>query len=160
MGTGKTTFSEAFITAMTRLSETDASLPYGCVFLVEQMVKADDMFHELNSLLPGKVAVWTSDHDVRCKKPTKVLDPDRPRFHVDDLQRHPVAIVTHKFFKGKNRKKAKTLIRDGVKLSRALTIVDEQQEDVTVYDVTTAVANAVLEAVQQNGPGRRRCDET
>jgi hypothetical protein len=88
MGTGKTSFTLAFITALVR-SASEA--PLGCVFLVEQMAKADEMYRELSPLLPGKVAVWTTDHNVTCSKPTKVLNP-AARFHVDDLEARAVAI--------------------------------------------------------------------
>src|SRR5271166_5411714 len=70
MGAGKTTFALAFITALVRLTEH-----HGCVFLVEQMTKADEIFRELSALLPEKVAIWTTDHDVTNKTPTKVLSP-------------------------------------------------------------------------------------
>jgi hypothetical protein len=87
MGAGKTTFTLAFITALVRLREHDPDAPRGCVFVVEQMTKADEMYRELSCLLPKQVAVWTTDHDVNCKTPSKVLKP-AARFHVDDLEKH------------------------------------------------------------------------
>jgi hypothetical protein len=62
MGTGKTTFTTAFIVAMVRLSDENPQSPYGCLFLTDQIVKAEAMYRELAALLPGKVAIWTSDH--------------------------------------------------------------------------------------------------
>src|SRR5262245_55578444 len=41
MGTGKTTFTVAFITALVRLTESERAAPQGCLFLVEQRAKAD-----------------------------------------------------------------------------------------------------------------------
>jgi hypothetical protein len=110
MGAGKTTFTLAFITALVRLREHDQNMPCGCVFVVEQMTRADEMYRELSRLLPGKVAVWSTDHDVNCKTPTKVLNP-AARSHVDDLEKHDVAIVTHAFYKGKRGPKAARLAR-------------------------------------------------
>jgi len=150
MGTGKTTFAIAFLVALTRLAETDKHLPYGGVFLADQMTKADDVFRELNGLLPGKVAVWTSDHDVKCAKPEKVHKP-AARFHVEDLRNYPVAVVTHAFYKGPRGEKARRVIRNGEPTSRTLTIIDEQphDKDVAVYDVTFAQAASLREALQE-----------
>jgi hypothetical protein len=148
MGTGKTSFSVAFIVAMTRLAETNPELPFGCVFLVEQRTKADEMYCDLNELLPGKVAVWTSDHDVKCSKPTKVIKPSA-RFDVEDLQRYPVVVATHAFYKGVRSRKVKYVTRGGDHQSpRALTVIDEQSNDVLVYDVTHAQAAKALDVVQ------------
>jgi hypothetical protein len=97
MGTGKTSFTVAFITALVRLADSNPDMPKGCVFLVEQIPKAEDMFVDLSKLLPGKVAVWTRDHDVNCSTPLKVI-PSK-KFSVDDLENYPVAIVTHAFYR-------------------------------------------------------------
>jgi hypothetical protein len=45
-------------------------------------------YRELSALLPGKVAVWTTDHDLHCKSPTKVQSPAAARFPVA-LHRQP-----------------------------------------------------------------------
>jgi hypothetical protein len=151
MGAGKTTFTLAFITALVRIGQHDPEAPRGCVFVVEQMTKADEMYRELDVLLPREVAVWTTDHDVNCKTPTKVLNP-AARFHVDDLEKHEVAIVTHAFYKGKRGPKARSVLDgNGNAIPRALTIIDEQTDDVAVFDVTLSGAAQVLEAVQQDG---------
>jgi hypothetical protein len=150
MGAGKTTFTLAFITALVRLGEGDPGAPRGCVFLVEQMTKADEMFRELSALLPGQVAVWSTDHDVNCNKPKKVLNP-AARFHIDGLEKHEVAIVTHAFYKGKRGAKARNVLdRNGNAVPRALTIIDEQTDDVAVFDVTLSGAAQVLVAVQKD----------
>ena len=73
VGSGKTSFSLALMVAVTKVAEADPTAPYGCLFLVDQMDKADQMYRDLEKLMPGKVAVWTTDHDVKCKHPTKVL---------------------------------------------------------------------------------------
>jgi hypothetical protein len=150
MGAGKTTFTLAFITALVRLGERNPEAPRGCVFVVEQITKADEMFRELSALLPGKVAVWSTDHDVHCKTPKKVLNP-AARFQVDDLQHHQVAIVTHAFYKDKRGPKARNVSdTNGNSIMRALTIIDEQTDDVAVFDVTLSGAAQVLEGVQQD----------
>jgi hypothetical protein len=150
MGAGKTTFAPAFITALVRLREHHPYAPFGCAFVVEQRTKADEMYREFSALLPGKVAVWSTDHDVNCKTPTKVLKP-AARFHVDDLENHEVAIVTHAFYKGKRGPKARNVLdAKGDAILRALIIVDEQTDDVAVFDVTLSGAAQVLVAVQKD----------
>jgi hypothetical protein len=149
MGTGKTSFTVAFIAALVRLTEADPQAQYDCVFVVEQMAKADEMFQALTALIPGKVAVWTTDHNVTCVKPTKVLNLSA-RFHVDDLQHHAVAVVTHSFFKGPRGHKARNVIHGDVSVPRALTVIDEQPDDVDIFDVTVDGATLVLKAVKRD----------
>lgn len=149
MGSGKTTFSIAFMVAVTRLADTTPELSSGCVLLVDQMTKAEKMFGELNALLPGQVAVWTTDHDVKCTEPTRVVNPTR-RFAVEELCDYPVVIVTHKFYKGARGSKAK---RYG-NVERALTIIDEQlSEEIKYFETSHAQAAEVLErALQHEAP--------
>jgi hypothetical protein len=149
MGAGKTTFTLAFITAFVRLRKQDPDTPCGCVFLVEQMTKADEMYCELSALLPGKVAVWSTDHDANCNTPTKVHKP-AARFHVHDLENHEVVIATHAFYKGKRGPKTRSVVVNGEAVPRALTIIDEQSEDVSIFQATLSGATDVLEAVQQD----------
>jgi hypothetical protein len=161
MGTGKTSFAIAFIAALVRLGECSPDapqcspdVPRGCVFLVEQKIKADEMYRDLSAMLPGKVAVWTTDHDAACApKDPKVLKP-AARFHVDDLERYPVAIATHAFYKGARGRKARNVAHCGECSPRALTLIDEQTEDVKIFDVTLAGATAVLDAVQKAEQGK------
>jgi hypothetical protein len=149
MGAGKTTFSQAFMLALVRLSDKDASLPFGCVFVVEQIRKAEQMFVELNELLPGKVAVWTADHDTDRKTWTRLPNPTA-RFRVDDLKKYPIAIVTHAFFRGRRGQKSREIERQGAVSSRALTIIDEKPSDVTVYDIELSAAVRARELVQMD----------
>ena len=59
-GAGKTTFSLAFIAALTRYAEDHPEDAYGAVFLTDRDERADEVYRELDALLPGdKVAVWT-----------------------------------------------------------------------------------------------------
>ena len=108
------------------------------------------MFGTLNTLLPGKVAVWSTDHDPKCTKPTKVFREDRPRFSKDDLQRYPVAVVTNKFFAGKGGHKARQVRRGDRLEPRSLTVMDEQIDEVTLFEVELSSAERVRELVQQD----------
>jgi hypothetical protein len=110
------------------------------------MEKADDMYRELDKLLPGKVAVWTTDHDVSCKAPTKVMTP-AATFSKDDLQNYPVAVVTHAFFSGKGSHNARQVLHQGRLRRRAFTVIDERIDEVIVYDVAYSAAEKVREFV-------------
>lgn len=137
-GAGKTSFSCAFIAAFTRYAEVHADCPYGAVYVVDQISRANEVFKELDALLPGKVAVWYTDHP-----------SDRA-----GLKFFPVAVCTHNFFVDVNGHHARNVdrYRDGRFRQRALTMVDEQPEDVKTYEVTVAEAHAVREALNENYP--------
>jgi hypothetical protein len=105
------------------------------------------LYVTLNALLPGKVAVWTTDHDKGCKKPTKVFNPTA-RFSKDDLKDYAVAIVTHKMFGGKQGHKARQALQEGQLRPRVLTVVDEQPDEVVVYEVDMAAAERGRELVK------------
>ena len=138
--------------ALVRLSETDPTVPYGCLFVVDQKTKADQMYRELNAMLPGKVAVWTGDHDKKKRRPeaeTKVADP-AARFFVDQLKQHAVAIVTHNFYASARKHKAKTVSYQGDLIPRALTLVDESPSEVETPSVFHSQVVKVREAIQND----------
>jgi hypothetical protein len=107
-GRGKTTLAKAFMTAVVRTNAEP--WPLGCVLLVHFVETAQQAFDELHALLPGRVAIWTREHD-----------KDRPtnggraqRFSVDDLERHPIVVVTHEFYKGIRGYKARRFGQNGI----------------------------------------------
>ena len=148
MGTGKTTFTIAFIMALVELGKRIPQMPQGCVYLTDQIVKADEMYRQLNHFLPGRVAIWTSDHDPDCAEPKKVLKP-AARFHKDDLKAYPVAIATHALFKTVSADQVRIFLRDGQPAYRALTLVDEQMDDVTVFETSLAQTAKVIELLRE-----------
>jgi hypothetical protein len=91
--------------AVVRSASVDPTKPYGCLFVVDQIKKADDIWRQIEELLPSEVAVWTSDHDVGCTKPDKVIAVKR--YYVDDLEHHGIAIVTQAFLRGPRGDKAR-----------------------------------------------------
>jgi hypothetical protein len=145
-GGGKTSFSHAFVIAFTRYADNRPDAPYGAVFVVDQMEKADEVFCELSRLLPGKVAIWTTDHDLHRKEPKKVKEP-AAQFMRDELQRYPVIVVTHKFYLGSRGHLARTVVHNGVSGVRALTVVDEKPDEAPMIEITLAEAQAVREAL-------------
>ena len=152
-GGGKTSFSVALIAALVRLTEGGQQGPMGCLFLTDQRERADDTYRELVKLLPGKVAIWTSDHDPRCKKQEKVKDP-AARYAVDELERYPAVVTTHSFFKGPRGLKARQMLHQGCIHSRALTIVDERPNEVIVFEAVLSQAEQVREHIQADEQNR------
>jgi hypothetical protein len=148
MGTGKTTFAMCFMAAITQLAEDNPRMPFGCVLLVDQIVKADDRFRELSQLLPDKVAIWTGDHDPDCRQPARLMTP-AARFYLDQLPQYPVIVVTHAFYKGERGEKARYVLRNYEKLARAFTVVDEQMDDVPNYDVVLWEAERVWDKIKR-----------
>jgi hypothetical protein len=142
-GTGKTSHAIALMAATVRTADKDEpSKPYGCLFVVDQIKKADQMYQQINDLLPGRVAVWTVDHDPASTKVTQVSVPHNRRFHVEQLEQHAIAVVTQAFLRGPRGDKAKHVLRGGRSVPRALTIFDEQTKEVEVYDIKQSDAMA------------------
>jgi hypothetical protein len=139
-GAGKTSFAYSFAVALTRYAENNPNAASGVVFLVERRDKADNVYSDLEALLPGKVRVWTSDHDIASKKQEKVVTP-AIKGRREDLASYPIAIVTHSFYLDRNGHLAKTFVRNGKVSSRVLTIVDEQPKAETP-SVTLTLAEA------------------
>ena len=55
-GAGKTSFAWAFIVAMTCYAEKYPEAPQGCVFVTDRIQRADEVYRDLETALPGKVA--------------------------------------------------------------------------------------------------------
>ncbi len=146
-GTGKTSHAIALMLAVVRNVNVDPTKPCGCLFVVDQIMKADDMWRQLDGLSPGDVAVWTSDHDVNCTKPEKVKPAKQ--YHVDDLEDHAIAIVTQAFLRGPRGDKARWVDQGGHTVPRALTIFDEQTKEVEVYAVQVGDVFKVKEAIER-----------
>jgi hypothetical protein len=155
-GSGKTSFSYALIAAVTRYAEQHPEAAYGCVFVADQRERADEVYRDLNALLPDKVRMWTTDHDPKCKNPEKVKNP-AARFERDALQHRPVAVVTHESYLGPKGYKSRNVVRDGrfLHYPRALTIVDEQPKEVETFDVSLAEAESVRDALRDTHPETR-----
>jgi len=153
-GGGKTSFSYALMMAVTRLADEDANAPYGCIFVVDQIAKADEVYRELNVLMPGEVAVWTTDHDRDCKPESrKKVHAPAALFKQDELRCYPIVVVTHAFYNGPKGNKAHQMVRNGRHSSgRALVIVDERPEEVEIYETTLKEAQGLREALDQLRP--------
>jgi hypothetical protein len=150
-GGGKTSFSYALVAAVTRYADGRPDAPYGSVFIVDQIEKADKVFRDLNVLLPGKVAIWTKDHDAKCKRPEKIEKP-AAQFMAEELRHYPVIVVTHKFYLGTRGHHACNVVRQGFLGQRALTVVDERPDEAPSLDIMLSEAQAVREQLIQTHP--------
>ena len=154
-GGGKTSYSYALMLALMKYAQQTPGAPYGCVFVVDQIPKADEAFIELHALAPGKVAVWTTEHDPRCKNRTRVPHP-AAEFTKDQLRHHPIIVVTHAFYNGKDGNKSHIFVRDKhVQSGRALTVVDERPEEVEHYEITLTEAQGIREKLEAKRPDIR-----
>ena len=128
-GAGKTSFSLAFIVAMTRYAEKHPHAAYGAVFVTDRNERADEVYRELDALLPGgKVAVWTKEHDAIFKR--------------EALQLRSVAVVNNQFYFNKNGHHARNVRHPNQRLlERALTIVDERPNQVDTYEIILSDAH-------------------
>jgi hypothetical protein len=138
-GGGKTSFAYALVAAVTRYAEHRPEAPYGSVFVVGEIEKADQVYRDLNDLLPGKVAVWTTDHDRGGKEPEKIKEPAK-RFDRNELRHFPVIVVTHNFYLKTNGHYARDVMRNGVSGVRALTLVDEKPDEAPMIEVELSEA--------------------
>jgi hypothetical protein len=94
-GSGKTTHAEVAALAIARLG--------GAVLLVvNQIDKADQVYRELAALLPGKVAVWTREHDTAQKveaSKRKLDDGPAATFTQDELINYPTQSSRQRWLK-------------------------------------------------------------
>jgi hypothetical protein len=137
-GAGKTSFACAFIVAMIRFAEKHPEAPCGCVFVTDRIKRADEVYHDLEASLPGKVAVWTSEH--------------KDLFSREVLRQYPVIVVTGQFYLGPNGHLAHSVNSRNDFQKRALTIVDERPEEVTAYEILLSEAQKVREALIETHP--------
>ena len=102
--------------------------------------------------MPGKVAVWTMEHDRGCKKRTKVPHP-AAKFIKDELRHYPIIVVTHFFYNRTNGHKAHLVVRNKRFYSgRALSIVDERPEEVLIFETTLKEAQKIREKLEEKRP--------
>ena len=115
---GKTSFSYALIASGHAGGGRRKILaPFGCVFVVDQIERADTAYRELSEYLPAKWLCWTSEHDfVGAKEWPKLAALGKTpaaRFDKAALRHYSVAVVTHKLFLGNNGYHAVDVVRDG-----------------------------------------------
>jgi hypothetical protein len=143
-GSGKSTAAKVFIAGVTRVTE-DHRYPTGCALLVHHVETAAKAFAELSTLLPGKVAVWSSEHD--ANSPIVIR---QPRFTVDELEEYPVVVVTHEFYRGVRGERARSFCRNGLTLPRFVTFVDEKVNEVETYTLVLSQVQRVIEHVERD----------
>jgi hypothetical protein len=149
-GSGKTTFSYAFAIALSRCAGEHPDAPYGAVFVVDTVKKANTVFRDLIKHLPGMVAIWTTDHDASSNKEPQFLDEaPAAKFKRKDLPNFPVIVVTHKSYLGSQGHYARDVVRNGINGVRTLTVVDEKPEEVPIVQIELSEAQKALERLMQ-----------
>lgn len=148
-GMGKSTLAKAFMVALVKASEDHrrddgGRWPLGAVLLVHHVETAQRAYDELNALLPGRVAVFSREHD-NARPPYAGGRTDR--FDVDDLQTYPLLVVTHEFYKGIRGEAARSYTCDGLTFPRVLTFIDEKVNEVELYDVPLSEITKVHEFI-------------
>lgn len=125
---------------MTRYAEEHPHAAYGAVFVTDRSERADEVYRELDALLPeDKVAVWTREHG--------------HLFTREALRLHPVAIVNNQFYFDKNGHHARNVTNLKQHLGeRALTIVDERPKQVDTYEIILSDAQKARETFLQTHP--------
>jgi hypothetical protein len=146
-GSGKSSFSFALLMAMTRYADRHPEAPHGAVMLVNEIEKAEKVYQELGALLPGRVRVWTGDHDRNCTKRTKLIEEPATKCTQPELRYWSVAIVTHSFYLDVNGHHARTVVRNGIESERALTVVDERPDEAPAIEIAQHEAQEVREAL-------------
>jgi hypothetical protein len=140
-GAGKTTFSVAFIVALTRYTAEHPEASYGAVFLTDRDERADEIYRELVTLLPGDVAIWTGSHSHLFKR--------------EALRQYPVAVVNNQFYFAKNGGHASGVNNRGHYQGRALTIIDERPQKVDTYEILLSEAEKIREALMEIHPNTK-----
>ena len=142
-GSGKSTLAKAFAIALTRMTEKTTH-PLGGVFLVHHIATAETVYQELSTLLPGKVAVFSTKHDA-----------DNPQsqsysslFSVRDLDKRPVLVVTHDFYMGIRGDYARHYTKGDLRFPRVVTFIDERANEIAVYDLDPLGLEGVLKYIQ------------
>jgi hypothetical protein len=152
-GGGKTTFSHAFVIAFTRYAEKHPDALYGAVFVVDTVKKANIVYSDLNKHLPGKVAIWTTDHDASSNKEPQFLDEEpAAKYRRKDLPNYPVIVVTHKAYLGPQGHYARDVVRNDANGVRALTVVDEKPEEVPVVQIELSEALKAVKDLMDKYP--------
>jgi hypothetical protein len=144
-GSGKSTLAKAFAVALARKTRAGPH-PFGSVFVVQHIATAHAVFVELKNLLtPDSVAVFTTKHDA-----SQPFAGYSETFWVNELERHPIIVVTHEFYMGIRGEQARWYTRDGVTFSRVLTFIDERANEIAVYDMDPVALEGVLKFVQRD----------
>jgi hypothetical protein len=97
---------------------------------------------ELEARAPAK-SRCVAPHQIKRALSTTASGPS-PSAYPD----YPVAIVTHALFQSGGSENGTLVHRCGEKIPRALTLADEQMEDVNIFDVQLSAAEDLRERIQ------------
>ncbi|MGA9751152.1 MAG: DEAD/DEAH box helicase family protein [Acidobacteriota bacterium] len=150
-GGGKTTAAFAFAVALVRAGGS-------VLFLANTRRECDEAYRTLEPLLPGKVAIRTTDHDQQkldelgpeYVEATKARDDGYTPaafFYRSQLGDYPALVGTHSSYKRNESELLK--LANGER--RALILVDERPDDIDVADFTLADFEQIHELCRKRG---------
>ena len=128
-GLGKSSYSNAMACAI-------ASCGGGVLICCEHMESVDQRYRDLDKLMPGHVACYSTDHK-KGNKPTKVLKP-AAQFDKRDLAKYPVIVTTHEGLKHDGARVFKDwLPGEDAKwpVPRDLIVIDEMVKEIRQYAI-------------------------
>jgi hypothetical protein len=128
-GLGKSSYSNAIAGAI-------ASCGGGVLICCEQMETVDQRYRDLDKLMPGRVACYSTDHK-KGNKPTKVLNP-AAQFDKCELARYPLVVTTHEGLKRDDARAFKDWLpgeRAKWPVPRDLIVIDEMVKEITQYAI-------------------------
>src|SRR5262249_15071695 len=110
----------------------------GVMFVVDQIRKADELYHDLSKLLPHKCAVWTTDHDAERIRDAgdqcKVKNP-AARYNKRDLKHYAVIVITHRSFQTSPWLRLWNPGETQEPIPRELKIIDERIDEYQAVDI-------------------------
>jgi hypothetical protein len=148
-GLGKSSYSNAMACAI-------ASCGGGVLICCEQMEGVDQRYRDLERLMTGRVACYSTDH-MKGNKPTKVLKP-AAQFTKEELANCPVIVTTHEGMKRDDARAFKDWLPNAdLKLPapRDLVIVDEMVKEIQQYAIDLQAvegAKAAVEVMKTDAP--------
>jgi hypothetical protein len=100
------------------------------------METVDQRYRDLDKLMPGRVACYSTDHK-KGNKPTKVLNP-AAQFDKCELARYPLVVTTHEGLKRDDARAFKDWLpgeRAKWPVPRDLIVIDEMVKEITQYAI-------------------------
>ena len=143
-GLGKSSYSNAMASAI-------ASVGGGVLICCEQMESVDQRYRDLEKLMPGRVACYSTDHK-KGTKPTKVLKP-AAQFTKEELANYPVIVTTHVGLKRDDARAFKDWLPNADlkwPMPRDLVIVDEMVKEIQQYAIDLQAVEGAKAAVESN----------
>ena len=136
-GSSKTTSAVAFAVAGYN------SIPgFSCAFIVEEIRTANEVYEQLNEMLPEGVAgIWTSSNN--ADRPPESNKGKYPLFHLDHMKDTQIVVFTHSKWLSEMEKDSDWGVRKYKGIPRDVMFIDEQP---AVTEVITRTPSKIEDA--------------